>query len=565
VSATVSAEAGYWYAADVASPGGPRALGGGEAQKTAPAFSQADLAVAVQRVREHAWLVRHPHTGAIGVALGGTRIGGGRPDGASPSVDGRPAWPLWGYLPPLYPEWLGDRSFTQTHAVRFPYVTGAMANGIATTRLVAAVARAGILGFFGAAGLALHRVERAVVELERELGDSVTWGCNLIHSPNEPALEEAVAQLYIERGVRRVEAAAYMALTPAVVRFAISGLREDPSGRIIRPRHVFAKVSRLEVAQKFLEPAPEAILQTLLARGHITAREAELARHVPVAEDLTVEADSGGHTDNRPLGALLPSMLGLRDRIAAARGYQSAIRVGAAGGIGTPSAAASAFALGAAYVLTGSVNQACVESGLHDLGRAMLAEADVADVIMAPAADMFELGVEVQVLRRGTMFGVRAKQLYDLYRAHRTWDDIPATEQHKVEGQLLRSSFADAWSSTRAFWLERDAREVDKAEADPRHKLALVFRSYLGLSSRWAIDGQADRRADFQIWCGPAMGAFNAWTAGSFLAAPAQRSVVQVALNLMEGAAVVTRAQQLRSYGVPMPASAFDFRPRPLA
>jgi hypothetical protein len=32
----------------------------------------------------------------------------------------------------------------------------------------------------------------------------------------------------------------------------------------------------------------------------------------------------------------------------------------------------------------------------------------------------------------------------------------------------------------------------------------------------------------------------------------------------MEGAAVVTRAQQLRSYGLPVPNSAFDYRPRPL-
>jgi trans-AT polyketide synthase/acyltransferase/oxidoreductase domain-containing protein len=299
----MSDDVGYWF--DAAS---------------GPAFSPEDVAAAVQRVREPVNLVRHPHTGAIGVALGGRTSATPPHTGATGVVDGRPAWPLWGRLPPLYPEWLGDRSFAQTHGVRFPYVTGAMANGIATTRLVAAVARAGILGFFGAAGLALHRVERAVVELERELGDKLTWGCNLIHSPNEPSLEEAVAQLYIERGVRRVEAAAYMALTPAVVRFAISGLREDPSGRIVRPRHVFAKVSRLEVAQKFLEPAPEAILQTLLARGHITAREAELARHVPVAEDITVESDSGGHTDNRPLAALLPSVLALRDRVALARG-----------------------------------------------------------------------------------------------------------------------------------------------------------------------------------------------------------------------------------------------------
>jgi hypothetical protein len=53
--------------------------------------------------------------------------------------------------------------------------------------------------------------------------------------------------------------------------------------------------------------------------------------------------------------------------------------------------------------------------------------------------------------------------------------------------------------------------------------------------------------------------------AGSFLADVAQRNVAQVAHNLLEGAAVITRAQQLRSYGVPVPAAAFDFRPRPLA
>ncbi len=60
------------------------------------------------------------------------------------------------------------------------------------------------------------------------------------------------------------------------------------------------------------------------------------------------------------------------------------------------------------------------------------------------------------------------------------------------------------------------------------------------------------------------MGAFNRWTAGTFLAEPANRSVVQVALNLLEGAAVITRAHQLRTYGVPVPAQAFAFAPRNL-
>lgn len=60
------------------------------------------------------------------------------------------------------------------------------------------------------------------------------------------------------------------------------------------------------------------------------------------------------------------------------------------------------------------------------------------------------------------------------------------------------------------------------------------------------------------------MGAFNRWTEVTFLAEPANRTVVEVALNLLEGASVVTRAHQLRTYGVPVPARGFSFAPRRL-
>jgi PfaD family protein len=205
-----------------------------------------------------------------------------------------------------------------------------------------------------------------------------------------------------------------------------------------------------------------------------------------------------------------------------------------------------------------------VEAGLGAAARALLAQADMADVAMAPAADMFEMGVNVQVLRRGTLFAVRARKLYELYRSHPSLEAIAAEDREKVESGMLRASFAEAWASTRAFWQGRDPQQVERAERDPKHRMALVFRSYLGLASRWAIDGVAGRESDYQIWCGPAMGAFNTWTRGSCLEAPEQRSVVQVARNLLEGAAAITRAQQLRSLGAPVPGAALDFRPRAL-
>ena len=523
-----------------------------------PAWDARGLAVALTRVREPVHVVRDGASGAVGLGLGGELV----PPQAARTND----HPLLATLPALYPEWLGDRSFAEVHGVRFPYVVGEMANGIATAQMVIAAAQAELLGFFGAAGLPFERVERAIDEIERALGDRAAWGVNLIHSPNEAALEERVADLLVRRGVARISASAFMRLTPAVVRCAAAGLRRDPrTGAIVRRHHVFAKISRAEVATQFMSPPPDELLRSLVERGLLSQGEAELAALLPVAEDITVEADSGGHTDNRPLVALLPAILALRDELAARHRYLRPIRVGAAGGLGAPSGVAAAFALGAAYVLTGSVNQAAVESGLSESGKKMLLEADLVDVTMAPAADMFELGVQVQVLKRGTMFAPRAAKLYEVYRSHASLDEIAPELRRRLEQEVLRASLDEVWSETRRFWGQRDPAEVAHAERDPKHKMALVFRWYLGKASRWAIEGDPDRRTDYQIWCGPAMGAFNRWVAGSFLAEPANCTVAQIARNLLEGAAVVTRAQQARTYGAPVPSSAFQYRPRPLA
>jgi trans-AT polyketide synthase/acyltransferase/oxidoreductase domain-containing protein len=299
-------------------------------------FTPASLPAAIAAFRSPAFIVRDGPAGVAGVGVGGTL-----------QVEyAATGYPCLGVLSPLYPEWLGDRSFLEMHGLRFPYVTGAMARGIASESLVIEMARAGMLGFFGAGGLSPARVEQALATLTESLGDRLPWGCNLIHSPQEPALESIIVGLLLRYQVRRVEASAFMSLTPAVVRYAFSGVTRDATGQIQRANHVFAKISRPEVAQHFMAPPPVAMLDALVQAGELTATEAALARLLPVAEDITVESDSGGHTDNRPLGSLFPTISQLRDELVAQHGYTRNIRVGAAGGLGTPESVASAFAHG---------------------------------------------------------------------------------------------------------------------------------------------------------------------------------------------------------------------------
>jgi trans-AT polyketide synthase/acyltransferase/oxidoreductase domain-containing protein len=495
----------------------------------------------------------------------GVRASGLGPDGAVVDTMGADE-ALIAVLPPVYPEWLGDRSFVAAHGCRFPYVVGEMARGIATVEMVIASARAGLMTFFGSAGLPIPVIEEAVGRIQSALGsDTPNWGANLIHSPNEPHLEMEFAELMLERGVTNVSASAFMRLSPAIVLLAAKGLLRGSDGSVRRRTHIFAKVSRAEVARPFLSPAPEAMLAPLVASGRLARGEAELARTVPVAEDLTVEADSGGHTDNRPLPVLLPLMIRLAEEVTAEFGYARPPRVGVGGGLGTPAALASAFAAGAAYVVTGSVNQCSVESGLSEDGRDLLTKAGMVDVAMAPAADMFELGVEVQVLKRGTLFAQRGKELYKAYRTYPSLEAMPPEALRALEEKVLGRPVEEIWADTRAFFERRDPREVERAEGDPKHKMALVFRWYLFMGAQWARSGEVGRRGDYQIWCGPAMGAFNDWVRGSFLEPLENRSVVQIALNLLEGAAHVTRANQLRLAGVPVSPGDGIFTPRLLS
>ncbi len=292
----------------------------------------------------------------------------------------------------------------------------------------------------------------------------------------------------------------------------------------------------------------------LLEDKTLTREQVELARHVPMADSLTAEADSGGHTDNRPAISLLPTLIALRNEMVKTHRYPRSIPVGLGGGIGTPQAAAAAFSMGAAYVLTGSVNQACVEAGTSEAVRRLLAEARQADVAMAPAADMFEMGVQGPGFKaRHHVCPARRKALRDYSSDMTGWRTFLKNTGFSWNGIVFKCSLDDEWQRTRAFFMKRDPRQIDRAEQDSRHKMALVFRSYLGQSSRWATTGNPGRKMDYQIWCGPAMGAFNAWVRGSFLEKPENRDTITIAMNLLFGACILTRANWIRCQGVALP------------
>ena len=129
-------------------------------------------------------VVSHPEISAVGVAVGS--------DSGPAAGDG---YPVIAILPPTFPEWVGNRSFTQRHGCRFPYVSGAM---VMVLPLPIWLSRLCIWGAWGSLGLPDYLLNESLSALDRlqtVFQDALSWGSNLIHSPNEPQLESSIADL----------------------------------------------------------------------------------------------------------------------------------------------------------------------------------------------------------------------------------------------------------------------------------------------------------------------------------------------------------------------------------
>lgn len=432
---------------------------------------------------------------------------------------------------------LGSAAFRRAHGVRLAYYAGSMYRGISSPDMVVALAKAGLLGFLGTGGLSLEQVERAIESVRSRLGAGSTYGVNLLCNYADPGREERLVDLYLAHGIRTVEASAYLRVTPGLVRYRFHGARRLPGGGVVAPNAVIAKVSRPDVAARFMRPAPAEIVELLRSQGALSDAEADAALHAPVAADICVESDSAGHTDRGVALVLAPVIQDLRDRIAEEYDPAPSIRVGMAGGLGTPRALAAAFAAGADFVATGSINQCTVEAGISAEAKDLLQSAGVMDTTFAPAGDMFELGAKVQVLGTGLQFPSRANKLYELYGRLDGIDALDPRTRALLEEKYFGKSIDDVWEETRAYCERECPEELEKALRLPRHRMALVFRWYFARSSRLAGEGAPEHRANYQIHCGPAMGAFNLWARGTPFESWRARHVATLGERLMDHAA----------------------------
>ncbi|ODP28429.1 Polyketide biosynthesis acyltransferase like protein BaeD [Paenibacillus nuruki] len=425
---------------------------------------------------------------------------------------------------------LGCHEFKKEYNLKLAYIAGGMYGGIASVRMVSTLASFGCLAFLGTGGLTMERIEADIVAVQQTLRHGESYGVNFLHNQVQPDMEQQLVELLLKHQVNIIEAKGFLTMTTALVYYRVSGVSLNSNGEIKTSHRIIAKCSRPEIATLFMSPPPQHILDQLVQSRHITAEQANWAKKIPMADDICAEADSGGYTDSAVMMALLPSLLSLRTTIMKQYSYPRKIRVGAAGGIGTPEAAAAVFVMGADFILTGSINQCTVEAGTSTTVKELLQHINVQDTEYAPAGDMFELGAKVQVLKKGLYFPARANKLYELYRQYNAIEDIDEKTKARLQEQYFKKSFADIYDDVKK---THSTQEIERAERSPKAKMALLFKWYFTYSTELALHGDQESKVDYQVYCGPALGAFNQWVQGTLLEHWQQRHVDQIADKLM--------------------------------
>ncbi len=347
--------------------------------------------------------------------------------------------------------------------------------------------------------------------------------------------------------LRSVEASAYLRPTLPLVHYRLAGLRTDAEGRLRQDHHIVAKVSRTEVAEHFLRPAPEPLVRRLLDDGRITPEQAELGARLPLAQDLCVEADSAGHTDGGNAYVLMPAMRALRDRVTRAgllRGERRARR--RRGRHRHPRGRPRRPDPG----------RRLPRDQLHQPGAPWRpVPATRSGPAPGPrrarhrvraAGDMFEVGATSS--RQEEHLLPPPAPSCELYLRHDSSTDLDARTRATLENNYFKRSLDGCVGGDPRPPGRRSPARLAEVERSPKQKMAHVFRWYFVHSTRLAPARRRSRASTTRSTCGPALGAFNTWVRGTELEPWRGRRVDVIAERLLRETAALL-SERLAAYG----------------
>ncbi|MFC1745257.1 1-acyl-sn-glycerol-3-phosphate acyltransferase [Candidatus Riflebacteria bacterium] len=458
-------------------------------------------------------------------------------------------------LPGLNIQNLGSKEFQTVHGVRHSYCTAPLPFGISGKQMLSSLATAGFLPFFGSTGLNLGEIKNSLKQIRDRVGNK-TFGVGISFVPYDKEREWQLILILIKLGIRHLWVSHYPYPTEALTFFRLNGIKQNSIGAIEPQNFIFARVSHLETVKRFVAHPPKNVVERLWQDGRISEQEKNLSCKIGLSEDIIVHGEGSGLGSNGSLNTLFPQI------------YQSVkiiqedltrnIRIGTSGGLSNPQAISAMFSLGADFVVTGSINQISAEANCSAKVKQMLAKAGSSDTAFVVSADPLEKGNNIQVLKYGTQFSVKANKLAKLYLKYGDLLNLPEKEKKVLEEGFFRCSLETAMN--RANLIFKDLQFGENKKNKKESGLLLLFHLYLYESFLWAKEGTKNREMDYQIWVDQSIGSFNMWRNAVFSKSIEDISVTDIAERLLFCSGVLTRLQFLQAQGFEVPFDCYNIK-----
>lgn len=211
-------------------------------------------------------------------------------------------------------------------------------------------------------------------------------------------------------------------------------------------------------------------------------------------------------TGSIPINSLLPQVIDKKNFLMKKYGYSKDIHIGAAGSIGDSVSALDAFLLGADFIMTGSVNQCTAEAEVSKWVKDKLQKVEIQDTEMIPTSHVYEIGMKVQVLKKGVFFVARALKLYEIYNRISKIEDIEPKVLAQIQDKYFGKSIDDIYNE-----IKNDLSDTERkrAENESKFKFGLIIYWYYNYCMDCAIKNENSQNLNCLIPVSSAMGRIN--------------------------------------------------------
>lgn len=397
---------------------------------------------------------------------------------------------------------LGDREFMKKYNINLPYIVGPMHKGVSGYEFVKRLSDNNILSFVGTRGLSVDETQKIVVKLRGRKN----YGVSVDYDSFDKEHEKQIFELLIREKISVIQASSYFNLTENLVLYKLYGAKKNSNGENCIPNKIFLKTTRPEIAELFMTPVPENMLKKMHDEGKLSEEQVEIAKSIPLADEIIVVSFGADKTGSIPVNSFLPQVIAKKNALIKKYGYSENIHVGAAGSIGDPVSALDAFLLGADFIMTGSVNQCTAEAEISDMIKNKLQKVEIQDTEIIPTSHVYEIGMKMQVLKKGVFFTARALKLYEIYNKISKIEDIEPELLAQIQDKYFGKSIDAIYSEIKN---ELSEKEIDRAETDSKFKFGLIIYWYYNYCTECAIRNDNVQNLNCLIPVSCAMGRIN--------------------------------------------------------